>query len=50
MKINAWWNYLMLDNNLSSKVGFKIDSDWHIPGESFCSFLLSTERVFIPFL
>lgn len=40
----------MLDNNLSSKVGCKIDSDRRIPGESFHSFLLSTERVFILFL
>lgn len=36
----------MLDNNLSSQVGSKIDSDWQFPGDSFCPFLLPTKRVF----
>lgn len=39
----------MLDSNLSSKAGSKIDSGWHIPGESFHSFLVSAERVFTLF-
>lgn len=46
MEINASWNYLMLDNNLSSKVGSKIDSHWRFPGDGFCPFLLATKRVF----
>lgn len=37
----------MLDNNLSSKVGSKIDSEWHFPGNSFCLFLLPTKSVSI---
>lgn len=46
MEINASWNYLMLDNTLSSKVGSKIDSDWHFPGDSFFVHLCCPQKAF----